>query len=462
MPVSTPNSLYDASKSAWELVRDCVKGSEAVKAKKTKYLPKPNADECTPENDSRYSAYVIRASFVNFTGHTKEGFMGMISRRESEKELSTSIEYMLENANGSGGSLDELVHRTISELLEVARQGLLTDFPQSSGGTVAQTNGLRASIKSYPAESIINWKEIVVSGETVLKWVVLQETIGKPKEGDPFVSESENQFRVLMLDDSGFYIQKIFDKDGIQVGEDIIPTKSDKSRWDEIPFVFAGAIDNNPIPDKSPIYDLAEINIAHYRNSADFEESSFMVGQPTPTLMGLTQSWVDDVLKGGVQLGSRTVLMGPEGASAGLIQANPNQMPVMGMEAKEKQMVKIGAKVITDSSGVETAEAAKIRFAGQNSKLGLIVKNTELAYLKSLGWADEFMGGDGENVLVINKEFYDRTIDPQIVTAQIMAMDRNIITKKDIRDNMRKGGLIDPMRTDEDIDAEAGDLDPLE
>ena len=149
MPVSTPSNLYNDNLAAWELVRDCVKGSEAVKARKTRYLPKPNPEDDSAENTGRYSAYLLRASFVNFTGHTKEGFIGMISRKETEKELSPQINYILDNANGSGGSLDELIHRTICELLEVARHGLLTDFPTSEGGTQAQTKGLQATIKSY-------------------------------------------------------------------------------------------------------------------------------------------------------------------------------------------------------------------------------------------------------------------------------------------------------------------------
>ena len=57
-----------------------------------------------------------------------------------------------------------------------------------------------------------------------------------------------------------------------------------------IPFIFCGALNNSPDVDKSPVYDIAEVNIAHYRNSADYEESCFIAGQATPVLTGLTQS----------------------------------------------------------------------------------------------------------------------------------------------------------------------------
>ena len=52
------------------------------------------------------------------------------------------------------------------------------------------------------------------------------------------------------------------------------------------------------------MYDLAVLNIAHYRNSADYEESCFVTGQPTVWASGLTEAWVEDVLKGELRLGS--------------------------------------------------------------------------------------------------------------------------------------------------------------
>ena len=131
--------------------------------------------------------------------------------------------------------------------------------------------------------------------------------------------------------------------------------------WDEIPFAFIGSVNNDETVDKAPLYDIAEINVSHYRNSADYEESSFLVGQPTPAFSGLTQSWVDQNMSGGVAFGSRSAILLPENGNAMLLQAGENQMPLKGMEIKEDQMVKIGTRIIQDQSGIETAEAAKHR-----------------------------------------------------------------------------------------------------
>jgi len=488
MPVSDQHKLYRKNIRRWELVRDCVEGSEAIKSRGgdttddthdknqarslrgTRYLPQPNPDDFSNENRIRYEQYKLRANFVNFVGHTKDGFLGMVYRKPPEVELNSAIDFLNDNADGQGLSLLQMLQGVTSDVLEVGRHGLLTDFPPSAGGTQAQTSGLKAKIVQYDAEAIINWRTTILSSHTVLSLVVLAEEIEKILD-DGFSVETVMGYRVLKLKD-GIYIQQLFDEDESIISfedsdgvlqTDLVPKKSDGSTWDEIPFTFVGAIDNSPTPDKAPLYDMSEINVAHYRNSADFEESSFIVGQPTPVLAGLTQAWVDDVMKGGVMLGSRSAVLLPENGSATLLQADDNQMPSKGMEIKEQQMIKTGAKVITDSTGVETAEAAKLRFAGQNSKLALTINNVERAMMQSFAWVGEFMPGGkvGENELSINRQFYEATVSPQLIVANMQLLDRGVIAKSDLRNMQRKNGQIEADRTDEDIDAEVGNIDPL-
>lgn len=488
MTVSVKHKLYSPHLARWQLVRDCVEGSVAVKnrvgltdsvgttgssqhrgkqLRGTRYLPQPNPTDLSWENQIRFEQYRTRASFVNFTGHTKDGFLGMVYRKPPEIKLNPTIDFLHDNADDGGLTLLQMLQGVTGHVLEVGRHGLLADFPPSSGGTLAQTQQLQARIKQYPAESIINWRTAVISSHTQLVLVVLAEEIDKIDE-DGFSVLTVTWHRVLLLI-NGQYVQLLFDEDDRAiVNEDgeqaIILKQADGSPWTEIPFTFIGSIDNSPTPDKAPLYDLAEVNISHYRNSADNEESSFLVGQPTPVFSGLTQQWAKEMMKKGVQMGSRAGVVLPVGASAQLLQANANQMPAEGMVAKEQQMIKIGAKIITDSTGVETAEAAKLRFAGQNSKLSLVINNVELAFLKVLRWAGQFMpGGDAglENKLIINRQFYEATVNPQLLVALMQLSDRGVIAKSDLRNVMRKSSQIEQDRTDEDIDAEISLVDPL-
>ena len=488
MPVDSTNPQYDKAITKWKMVRDCDEGAAAIKSRAkgaegalgglsgTAYLPPPNPTDGSTNNKLRYRAYVERANFVNFTGHTKEGMLGMVFRKPCTIELDPSIEYMIENANGDGLSADQMIKDSAGEALMVGRYGLLVDYPESPKGlTDAQvkSQNLRANIMPYPAESIINWRTEVIGGAKKLSMIVLQEPTLKPSD-DGFEYEECMYHRVLRLVD-GVYVQNLYDEnnelmfhsygqdaDGEQVIDpNIYPRKFDGSLWDEIPFAFIGSINNDETVDKAPLYDIAEINISHYRNSADYEESSFLVGQPTPALAGLTQSWVDQNMSGGISFGSRSAILLPEGGNATLLQAGENQMPLKGMEMKELQMVKIGTRIIQDQSGTETAEAAKIRFSGQNSKLGSIITNVESAFNKCFLWAMEFMGGTSEPSIYVNREFYDASVDPQLLMAQIQLMDRGVIAQSDIRHLMRRANLIDATRTDEMIDDEAESDDML-
>jgi hypothetical protein len=57
----------------------------------------------------------------------------------------------------------------------------------------------------------------------------------------------------------------------------------------------------------------------------------------------------------------------------------------------------------------------------------------------------------------LNTDFFEEGIDPQQVMADIALYDRALIAKQDVRRNLRQGGRVDPARTDEEIDADAGD-----
>jgi len=476
MAVDTKHAEYTKNRPKIDIVRDCVEGAQAIKLrtgggmgsgselwgmKGTRYLPPPNPADTSQENKERYYSYLERANFVNFTGFTLEGMVGMVFRKPPVFTLPQSIDYLLENADGNGLSLEQVSQSIVSELLQAGRDGLLVDYPQTEEGLTKQQVAdrmVRATIKSYKAESIINWRTITVGSVTMISMVVLCE----PTEVvTGFETKVLDYHRVLFLE-NGIYKQQLYDENGDMLGDELVPTNNEGSTWKEIPFVFVGSEENDVNVDKIPLYDIAEINVAHYRNSADYEESSYQVGQPTPVIWGLSQSWVNANMKKGVMMGSRRAILLPEGGGADLLQANPNQMPERGMEQKEQQMVNIGARIIQDTGRAnENVDATNMRNAGQNSKLSLIVSNTKDALTKCLQWSMEYMGSDGEIVLEFNTQFYDKTIDPQTIMAGIQLLDRGVYAKTDLRANLRKANMIADDRTDEMLNAESEDVNPI-
>lgn len=459
MTVETKHYEYTNNINRWMTVRDCIAGSSVVKDAGDVYLPRPNASDKSDENNKRYAAYKQRAQFVNFAARTKNGLVGSAFRKPIELDIPEQLSYLIENANGAYLPLEQLTKDVVGDILEVGNYGLLIDATAHESETLTKRQaseiGFGAFLKCYPPESIINWK--TDGSKTTL--VVLRETIDLTP--DSFEHTPAVQYRELRLAD-GRYIQRVW-VDG-EIIEEFEPRKSNGSTFDEIPFVKIGSINNDMTTDPAPLYDIAEINIGHYRNSADYEESCFIVGQPTPWISGLDDHWVSEHMKNGVMLGSRSAILLPENGAMGLVQAGENAQPIEAMRLKEEQLIKIGARIISDSRAVETAEAARIRFSSENSVLANVVDNVSAAIYSALQFVGEFMGVDiteQNTVFEINKEFFDQTIDPQQIMASITLLDRGVISKEDIRSKLRKTNYIDAERTDEDIEADVEVTNPV-
>ena len=147
-------------------------------------------------------------------------------------------------------------------------------------------------------------------------------------------------------------------------------------------------------------------------------------------------------------MGARAAVLLPEGGSAGLLQAAPNIMPKEAMEAKERQMVALGAKLVEQKQVQRTAQEAGMEEASTSSLLATCAKNVSHAYTCSLVWAAEFLGiknaeqeEDKAISYVLNSEFDLSKLTPQEVAQVIASWQSNAISTEEMRDNLRRGGI---------------------
>lgn len=111
--------------------------------------------------------------------------------------------------------------------------------------------------------------------------VVLREVI---EEKDGYGFRKLIQYRELALVNGRFVCRvwrsKAENGGGVfTVDAEYNPKPKGKDFWDEIPFTFVGAQNNDETIDDPPLATLAEINLGHYRNSADYEDSVWFCGQ---------------------------------------------------------------------------------------------------------------------------------------------------------------------------------------
>lgn len=441
----------------WEMVRDCIEGEETVKKRGSLYLPQPNSEETTEENDRRYQAYKTRAVFYNVTGRTVNGLIGQAFALDPVIKLPEALSALADNVDGSGVSLGSQAEQGLHNLMAYGRFGLLTDYPETSGAVTRrqQLNGeVKPNIIEFSPFSIINWRTRVVGSKELLSLVVLAETY--PCKDDGFEIEYADQWRVLTLTDSNEYRVQVYRREvppdqsddprgsgPFVIYKDFMPTDAKGETFKEIPFKFVGSLNNNTSPDQPPLYDMAVLNIAHYRNSADYEEACFMVGQPTPWVSGITKKWQEDVFKDKkIYLGSRAIIPLPDGGQAGLLQVTANSMPFEAMKQKEAQMTALGAKLVEPSQVQRTLGEARLEEATEASILVTCVKNLMAAYKEALKWAAEFQGANpNEITFEVSTDFAISRLEPNERVALMNEWINGGITTEEYRSQLRKAGI---------------------
>jgi hypothetical protein len=383
MPVSTQCQEYIDNSNEWEIVRDCIAGETAIKKGGEAYLKKPAGQSLED-----YENYKSRAHFFAATGRTAEGLHGHIFAKDPVQagEVSEAFKTLLKDVDAAGTSLDQFASNVAWDALATGWGGILVDHvPVPEGTPLAEKNG-GAFLKWYSAESIINWRREVINGVNKLARVVLREDREVQKTDDEFVYESIERYRVLSFDESGNYIQRIFEKVGGEfvAGEPVAP-KINGQPFREIPFFTCPG----EAPEKSMLLGLAIENIGHYQKTADYENGLHYTGVPTPIAENMEQPYAEIDGKSipiTIRLGGSDFKFFCQKNSDGSIASvNVKYLEFSGaglgqllqaLNACLDRMAKLGIQAIgSEKKGVETAEVAQIHRASENGVLGAFARN---------------------------------------------------------------------------------------
>lgn len=431
----------------YKLIDDCIAGEQRVKSRKTEYLSLPG-DMADPNNAARYLVYINRAVFYGVAGRTLEGYVGKVFTRDAIVKAPGVLQFVVDDVNGEGVSLDQLTQKAVATVLAKGRAGVLVDYPAVGGGASAAdlaSGRVKPILSLYQPQQIINWRSERVGGKERLTLVVVAElyTIAE----DTFASRQAVQYRELRLIDGVYHVTIWRQKAGQTTGFEVFqgpmrPLNASGQVFDELPFRFIGPRESSSVIEKPPMYDLCSINIAHYRNSADYEEACFVTGQPTIWASGLTQQWVKEVLDGKVLVGSRGILPLPINAAAGLLQVEPNIMPKEAMDHKEKQMVALGAKLIEPRQVQRTATEADMDEEAESSVLSSVSRNVSKCIQWALQWAGYFVGVPETSIeFQLNTDFDLASLSPQERAQLVSEWQAEAITYSELRENLRKAGI---------------------
>lgn len=459
MPITTPHPQYTAHLSQWQRCRDAVDGSDAIKARGETYLPKLGG-----QTEDEYTAYKMRALWYGASGRTIQGLSGAVMRKDPVVEVPDALTAHLQDVTRTGVSFPAFAKTTLEEVLKTGHYGVLVDLPAETADTQPPYYA------PYTAESIVNWQTVVVQGLQQLVRVVLCETLWEAKADDPYTLEAVEQYRVLRLTNTQYQVEtyrKSKEKPDEWVSQGIVVPTFRGQPLDFIPFCFLGPGTLTPDIEKPPILDLVDVNLSHYRSSADLEHGAHFCGLPTPWVAGFPEQTV-------LKIGSSTAWVTTDvNAKAGMLEFTGQGLNALEtrLDKKEKLMAVLGARLLEEQKQtVEASDTLSTRLAGEQSVLRSVASTVSVGLSKCLEWAARWMGVSPEEAKKATAKLNTDFLDARMTFAELESLVRTwqsgAISYETMYYNMERGEVTRPgIEAEEErelIEAQKPEALPLE
>jgi hypothetical protein len=431
MEINSTHPQYNDNIVDWTKINDITSLKNL-----SRYLIELNPLDKSQANVTRNEQYRKRAIFYAIAAQTVKGMVGTIFRRWPTMQVPVELEYLKENADGAGISIYQSSQKACDSILKKGRAGIYVTFPKTEG-EVKRADILAgkyvATIHQFDAEEIINWR-IEHEGSRVYLALVITKEREESTVRRGYATEFTNIYRELYLDlpldmegnpigKRKVFHERIWREDSNKLLTPVsihIPTDANGNFWEEIPFSFIGSENNDADVDSPPMLPLVDVNIGHYRNSADYEDSVWFCGQAQPYMTGLTQDYIDMLAANNMYVGSRNLIGVPTGESFGYAQAAPNTMVREAMQDKITAMIQLGARLMQSGSSTKTATQAEADKESQTSVLAMVASNVSEAYTKAILWISMYMGANPEGAhYTLSQDFVSPSASPQMLQQMV-------------------------------------------
>jgi hypothetical protein len=456
MPVKSTHPQYDQYLPKWKRCRDVSQGQDAIYAGATNYLP-----QLKDQDNVEYQNYLTRAPFYNATWRTIVGLQGMLFRKPPMVVVPSIINPMIKDVTMSGTPLHIFALECVEEVFTTGRVGIFVDYPLVDAANMTQADAqeqqLRPLMKKYLAEAIINWKVLPINNKPTLAMVVLSENKLVPV--DEFKDNIIQQYRVLDLyNDSTYgyiYRVRVFEvKQEKDLAEQDVLISSvipiiDGKPLNYIPFYFSSTDDVESDVDEPPLIDLVDMNLSHFKTTADYEHGCHFTGLPTPVITGHVSENDGEKL----YIGSACAWVFAESdAKAFYLEFKGEGLMALenNLKRKETHMAILGARMLeVQSKGVESADTAAIHRTGEQSMLASVSQAVSIAFTKALETFCAFAGAKGDISFKLNKDFFPVPMDSLQLTALIAAWQNSAISYDTLIDNLKSGEILEQDATPE-------------
>lgn len=450
-PKYTPHKLYARNKFSWKSVSDAIEGSNAVKRMNELYLPMPQgfADDdrsVSPSMSSgnssseylssaphyhhnkTYMAYLHRARFPEITINTLRGLVGISTRKSSYVDLPEKMEYLIEHATNKKQSLDELFVACLIGVLMCGRVTLVVDINE-------KTNEAHIVLQDSP--SFLNWLDDSDSGETLL--AVFEERVEIQKAGTYETEEKTTTVVYCYEDDeegaTAVTVKKL-DGEG-KVVSSVVPSLQG-IRFEEIPVITIGSLENGNDPDPAPLLGVSEIAYSIYRKDADLSNAQYMTCNPMFCISGATGAVP-------TAFGSTVALILDNPAANAFFPATDTSAldhVQKSIDSLREEAAVFGATLLGASNGVaESTETLKTRQGAQGATLVGAVNNVAKGITDALKIIAKLHNIEQSASYEVSTDFAELTLSAGMLTALIGAIQAGVYSKESLIGRIIESGF---------------------
>lgn len=442
MPIETKINEADPAisrfNSRWEKNRAFVDGEEAVKCKRTQFLPAANPDDSADE----YQAFLDRTRFLPATAKIAQGLSGLIFRKKAQLNTSSArIQLLTQLITPTNESLDDLAEWVVRETLITNYTGLLIDNPDRKGFTgLSAANeiekGYRPRIAGYSGENILEITPGFVNNSRAIVRVRLLENDGATVR-ELMLNEGVYQVRLWTRSDGGFV-----------PGPVTTPTRGNET-LSEIPFVLISTSDKlTPTP--ALLQHSVDLNLQHYRVQGLLTSVLYFLSAPIPVIAGLkpTQDKDGKDIPINLQVAVGNAWVFPEhDTTAKYLEFTGAGASTITDELKniKDELSTIGHSILApEKPAPEAAETQMLRRAAENATLAGFTRQVSRKLEKALKqfalWADP----QADLAYSLNTDFLPQQMSAQEMTAIMGMWQAGAITHETLLYALRDGEIVSP------------------
>jgi len=377
--VATPNAAWAARAPDWELIRDLLGGTRAMREAGEHRLPREPG-----ESLEAYRIRLARTVLFNGLGRAVQTLSGKPFGKPAilSDDADPRIRAMARDLDLGGRDLTGLARDVLRAALTDGLTHLLVDYPTGGGAgeTLAdeRARGARPYLVHVPAPDLIGWR---AGPDGRLDRVRIRETVLE-RDG-AWGERTVEQIRVLEPGRWSLWRRSEALKDR--------PWRrhaGGETSLDAVPLVTVYAERTGFLTARPPLLDLAWLNLAHWQSSSD--QRHILHVARVPILFGRNLKVGED----GIEIGPNRLILGDgDGADLKYVEHGGAAIEAgrQDLSDLEDRMAVMGLDLMVRRSGGITATERAIDAARADSALAALVRAVEEGLTAALALCARWM-----------------------------------------------------------------------